>query len=155
MRNPKPTVLIVDDEPDILLMLRLNLEAEGFETLLASDGQTALRRVREEHPDLVLLDVMMPLLDGWGVLEELATFEPRPRVVVLTAKNTERDLEKATELGADSYMTKPFDPTELLETIDTVLSSSRSDRNDEIEAVYVPDANPEPPGSGSDGVSLP
>ena len=65
-------VLIVDDEPDILLMLRVNLEAEGYQTALAADGETALRRIADERPDLILLDVMMPVMDGWGVLEALA-----------------------------------------------------------------------------------
>lgn len=145
MRGPKPTVLIVDDEPDILLMLRLNLEAEGFETLLASDGQTAVRRVREEQPDIVLLDVMMPLLDGWGVLEHFAAFEPAPKVIVLTAKNTDRDMSRAAELGADAYMTKPFDPAELLENIGMVLRT-KPHRSDEIEPVFSPGGGAHPPG---------
>lgn len=117
MRSAKPRVLIVDDEPDILLMLRMNLEAEGHETLLAGDGETALRRIGEERPDVVLLDVMMPVLDGWGVLEQLALMQDRPRVIVLSAKSTERDIHRAWELGADEYVTKPFDPDDLMETI--------------------------------------
>lgn len=117
MRSAKPRVLIVDDEPDILLMLRMNLEAEGYETLLAGDGETALRRIGEERPDVVLLDVMMPVLDGWGVLEQLSTLTERPRVIVLSAKSSDRDFHRAWELGADEYVTKPFDPDELMEII--------------------------------------
>ena len=139
-RRHKTTVLIVDDEPDILLMLRLNLEAEGFATLLAGDGQTALRRVREEGPDLILLDVMMPLLDGWGVLERLAADATRPRVIVLTAKHTERDMTRAADLGADAYVTKPFDPDALIAKIDEVLSMDLPrPQQDAVEAVYVQD----------------
>lgn len=138
MRNSRPRILIVDDEPDILLMLRVNLEAEGFVTLLAGDGETALRRIAEERPDIVLLDVMMPVIDGWGVLERLGTTEPRPRVILLTAKSSDRDLSKARELGADEYITKPFDPDLLLRTIEAVMRARGSERDRaEIQPVYI------------------
>ena len=68
----RPKVLIVDDEPDVLLTMRMILEAEGFDPALAADGETALRRIDDEQPDVVLLDIMMPVLDGWFVLAELA-----------------------------------------------------------------------------------
>ncbi|MBX7159713.1 MAG: response regulator [Acidimicrobiia bacterium] len=140
MRNSRPRVLIVDDEPDILLMLRVNLEAEGYSTLLAGDGETALRRIAEERPDLVLLDVMMPVVDGWGVLERLALMDPRPRVILLTAKASTRDLSKARELGADEYVTKPFDPDALLGTIEKVLRSRPAERDrPSIQPVYLSD----------------
>ncbi|HVF75881.1 MAG TPA: response regulator [Acidimicrobiales bacterium] len=106
-------VLIVDDEPDILLMLRVNLEADGFETALAADGETALQRVTEERFDLMLLDVMMPVMDGWGVLDGLAALSSPPRVIVVTAKSSERDVVRAIEAGAVDYLTKPFSPAEL------------------------------------------
>lgn len=138
MRNSRPKILIVDDEPDILLMLRVNLEAEGFVTLLAGDGETALRRITEERPDIVLLDVMMPVIDGWGVLERLAVTDPRPRVILLTAKSSDRDLSKARELGADEYITKPFDPDLLLRTIEAVMRARGSERDRaEIQPVYI------------------
>jgi DNA-binding response OmpR family regulator len=117
-------VLIVDDEPDILLMLRVNLEAEGYQTALAADGQTALRRIAEERPDLILLDVMMPVMDGWGVLEALARDVFVHRVVVVSAKSSERDITRALTLGASAYVTKPFDPDELIEVVGRVLSST-------------------------------
>ncbi len=104
-------------------MLRLNLEGEGFETILASDGRTALARISDEQPDLVLLDIMMPLLDGWFVLEELGKSPHRPKVIVVTAKNTERDAERGKELGADAYVTKPFDPNELLDLVRTLVDT--------------------------------
>jgi two-component system, OmpR family, alkaline phosphatase synthesis response regulator PhoP len=120
--KPRGRVLIVDDEPDILLMLRVNLEGEGFSTALAGDGETALRRIEEERPDVVLLDVMMPVMDGWGVLAGLHRLDPRPRILVLSAKSGARDMAKAYELGADEYVTKPFDPDELIRSIEMLLS---------------------------------
>ena len=106
-------VLIVDDEPDILLMLRVNLEADGFETALAADGETALQRIAEDHFDLMLLDVMMPVMDGWGVLDALASMDGPPRVIVVSAKSSDRDVTRAIESGAVDYLTKPFSPTDL------------------------------------------
>lgn len=142
MRNSRPRILIVDDEPDILLMLRVNLEAEGFVTLLAGDGETALRRIVEERPDVVLLDVMMPVIDGWGVLERLAVMDPRPRVILLTAKSSDRDLSKARELGADEYITKPFDPDMLLRTIESVMRARANERDrGPIQPVYINDGD--------------
>ena len=118
-----PKVLIVDDEPDILLMLRINLEAEGYQTALAADGETALRRIEDEEPDVMLLDVMMPVMDGWSVLEHLNERPTPPRVIVLSAKTATRDMIRALDLGAAEYLTKPFDPEGLLATVRRVLDS--------------------------------
>ena len=115
-------VLIVDDEPDILLMLRVNLEAAGFHTALAADGETALRRISEEAPDVVLLDVMMPVMDGWSVLQALSGGDRAPRVVVVSAKSSDRDVVRALNLGACEYITKPFDPDDLVGTVERVLA---------------------------------
>lgn len=120
-------VLIVDDEPDILLMLRVNLEADGFETALAADGETALRRIDEERFDVVLLDVMMPVMDGWGVLQGLSEDPAAPRVIVLSAKSSDRDQLRALELGASDYITKPFSP-EVLSQLITKIASSNGDQ---------------------------
>ncbi|HEY7440305.1 MAG TPA: response regulator transcription factor [Acidimicrobiia bacterium] len=117
----KHKVLIVDDEPDVLLTLRVILESEGFEACLAADGETALRRIDEDNPDLVVLDIMMPVLDGWFVLAELAGRARHPRVVVCSAKSAEADRMRARELGADEYVTKPFEPEQLLTVIRGVL----------------------------------
>jgi DNA-binding response OmpR family regulator len=117
-------VMIVDDEPDILLMLRFALENAGFETMLASDGATALRRIEEEQPDVVLLDVMMPILDGWSTLERIRLMPRSPKVIVLTAKRTPEDAVRAYELGAVKYVSKPFDPTALAETIRGVMGGA-------------------------------
>lgn len=118
----KPKVLIVDDEPDVLLTLRMILAAEGFEPLLASDGETALRRIDEDLPDVVLLDVMMPVLDGWFVLAELAGRSLRPNVIVCSAKSSPVDMARAKELGADEYVTKPFEADLLVRVIREVLA---------------------------------
>jgi len=120
-------VLIVDDEPDVLLLLRIELEAEGYETLLAADGETALRRIAEERPDVVLLDVMMPVVDGWGVLKGLAAHGSTTRVIVLSAKANDSDVAHALDLGAHEYVTKPFEPAALLVTVAHVLQSSPDD----------------------------
>ena len=118
-------VLIVDDEPDILLMLRVNLDAEGYDTCLAADGETALRRIHEERPDVVLLDVMMPVMDGWSVLEALAGDTGAPRVIVVSAKTGNRDVARALALGAAEYVTKPFDPETMVDVVARVLASTR------------------------------
>jgi DNA-binding response OmpR family regulator len=117
-------VLIVDDEPDILLMLRVSLEASGFTTSLAADGDVALQRVREETFDLILLDVMMPVLDGWGVLEALRDDPEAPKIIVLSARSAPRDVAKAMELGAADYLTKPFEIDVLVGHIEAVLGGA-------------------------------
>jgi DNA-binding response OmpR family regulator len=117
-------VLIVDDEPDILLMLRVNLEADGYTTALAADGESALERIGEEAFDLVLLDVMMPVMDGWGVLDRLADETEAPLVIVVSAKSSRRDMARALEMGAVAYVTKPFSPVDLSAVVARVLAAS-------------------------------
>jgi two-component system response regulator ResD len=114
-------VLIVDDEPDILLMLRVNLEASGYETAMAADGETALQRLSESEFDLMLLDVMMPVMDGWGVLDNLSRVANPPRVVVVSAKSSDKDVARALDAGAVDYMTKPFSPRDLASLVADVL----------------------------------
>lgn len=140
MLKGRNRILIVDDEPDILLMLRVNLEAEGYETLLASDGATALRRIEEEKPDLVLLDIMMPIVDGWGVLDEVGSNESGPRVIMLSAKAGEDDVLRAWRNGADEYVTKPFDPDRLLALVSEVLDRSTEARKERREAAIAQSA---------------
>jgi DNA-binding response OmpR family regulator len=110
-------VLIVDDEPDILLMLRLTLEAEGFTTALAADGETALERLDADQFDVMLLDVMMPVMDGWGVLERLQGRAGAPAVIVVSAKTAPADIARAMDLGAAEYVTKPFAVNDLARVI--------------------------------------
>jgi two-component system alkaline phosphatase synthesis response regulator PhoP len=113
------SVLVVDDEPQVVWMLTFSLEAEGFETLTARDGVSALAEIREHHPRLVLLDIMMPIMDGWTVLEQLQQLPvaDRPKVVVVSARASLRDRAKAAELGADAFVPKPFSVDELLEVL--------------------------------------
>jgi two-component system response regulator RegX3 len=117
----RPLVMIVEDEPDVLLVLRISLQAAGFETTLAADGVTALRRIQMEKPDVVILDLMLPVMDGWGVLAELSTSADAPPVIVCTAKSSPRDVTRAQELGAAEYVTKPFDVEHLTVLIGEVL----------------------------------
>ena len=126
MIRPKPHVLIVEDEPDTLLLLRANLEASGFDTSLAADGGTALRRIAVEHPDVVLLDLMLHGMDGWGVLAQVGSDQASPPVVVCSAKDAPRDRTRASRMGAAAYVMKPFDLDGLLETLIRVCAE-RSD----------------------------
>jgi DNA-binding response OmpR family regulator len=108
-------VLVIDDEAPIRLLCRVNLEAEGMEVLEAVDGQEGLEQAQTERPDVILLDVMMPGMDGWEVLRRLLEDE-RTReipIVFLTARAELRDRARGLELGGVDYVTKPFNPTEL------------------------------------------
>jgi DNA-binding response OmpR family regulator len=112
-------VLVVDDDPIILELLVLNLELEGHDVVTASDGRQALDRAQDADPDLVLLDIMMPEIDGFEVCERLRA-DPATAslpVVFLSARAHEADLVRGTKVGADAYVTKPFDPMELMELI--------------------------------------
>ena len=113
----KPFVLIVDDEPDVLFMLEAGLREEGFPTAAAGDGATALHRVQHSAPDVILLDLMMPMIDGWTVIENLAAKAHRPALVIVSARTSPIDMALADRLGADAYVTKPFTFDELTRTI--------------------------------------
>ena len=108
-------VLVIDDEAPIRLLCRVNLEAEGMEVLEASDGPTGLEKARNEEPDVILLDVMMPGIDGWQVAEELLEDERTSRIpiVFLTARAELRDRARGLDVGGIDYVTKPFNPIEL------------------------------------------
>jgi len=118
-RRTGARVLVVDDEPQVVWVLRFSLESEGYETYTANNGVEALDRIAEHHPQLMVLDVMMPQMDGWTVLERLLELPPedRPRVVMVTALASLRDRAKAAELGADAYVPKPFDVDELIDVL--------------------------------------
>jgi len=109
-------VLVVDDEPQVVWVLQLALDAEGYEVLTARNGIEAMAKISEGHPELMVLDVMMPRMDGWSVMRELAKLpaDERPRVVMITALASGRDRETAQQLGVDVYMPKPFDVDALL-----------------------------------------
>ncbi len=113
-------ILVVDDEPRMVKFVRMNLELEGYQVSEAGNGLEALDKVREELPALVLLDVMMPEMDGFEALEHIREVSTVP-VIILTVKGDEDDLIKGLELGADDYITKPFSPRELASRIKAVL----------------------------------
>jgi DNA-binding response OmpR family regulator len=125
-KTPRPSprelkrILVVDDEPRMIGFIRMNLELEGYQVNEAHDGQQALDSIRTQLPDLVLLDVMMPHLDGFETLRMLREFSSIP-TIMLTAKSEEDDIIYGLELGADDYITKPFSPRELSSRIRSVL----------------------------------
>jgi CheY-like chemotaxis protein len=114
--NGLPTVLVVDDEPQVVWVLEFSLQGEGYETLTAHDGFEAMTQVERHHPDLMVLDVMMPRMDGWSVLEELRKLPSaeRPRVVMVTALASAMDRARAERLGASAFVAKPFDMDDLV-----------------------------------------
>lgn len=117
------TILIVDDEPRIRDFVRMNLELEHYRVLEASHGHEALEELRENLPDLVVLDVMMPDMDGFETLKAIREVSTVP-VIMLTVRQTEQDRIRGLDLGADDYMAKPFSPRELLSRIRALLRRS-------------------------------
>jgi len=116
----KKLILVVDDEPRMIQFIRMNLELEGYRVTQASNGLEALNKIRDELPDLVILDVMMPELDGFETLRMLREVSSVP-VIMLTVKADEEDKVKGLGLGADDYVTKPFSPRELAQRVRAVL----------------------------------
>jgi DNA-binding response OmpR family regulator len=114
------TILVVDDEPNLVDLIRMTLERENYHVIEADNGYKAIQRLREELPDLVLLDVMMPEMDGLETLKEIRAFSAIP-VIMLTVRATEQDKVRGLELGADDYMAKPFSHRELVQRIKAVL----------------------------------
>ena len=127
-------VLVVDDEAPIRLLCRVNLEAEGMEVLEAADGESGLATARAERPDVVLLDVMMPGMDGWQVAEHLLEDAATNQIplVFLTARAELRDRARGLELGGVDYITKPFNPVELASVVEALLERVRRGERDEL-----------------------
>lgn len=118
-KSPK-LILVVDDEPRMIRFIRMNLELEGYQVIEAGNGLEALDQVRERLPDLVVMDIMMPKMDGFETLQLLREFSTVP-VILLTVKGEEEDRVRGLELGADDYITKPFSPRELNSRVNAVL----------------------------------
>ena len=139
-------VLIIDDEAPIRLLCRVNLEAEGMDVVEAPDGPTGLEVVEKERPDAILLDVMMPGLDGWSVAERLLEKEDTREIpiVFLTARADLRDRARGMDLGGLDYITKPFNPVDLASLVEEVLSAVargereqlRSDKIAELRVLF-------------------
>ncbi|MBN1264400.1 MAG: response regulator transcription factor [Anaerolineales bacterium] len=120
MARTRRRILVVDDEPRMIHFIRLNLEHDGFEVYEALSGSLALEKLRDKMPDLILLDIMMPDLDGFETLRMIRDLSSVP-VIMLTAKGEEEDKIRGLELGADDYITKPFSPRELVSRVRAVL----------------------------------
>lgn len=120
----EPRILIVDDEPRYIKLLRYNLESVGYQVAVAEDGEGALLSVASQPPDLVILDIRLPDMDGFEVCRRLREFSSVP-VIMLTAKGEEQDKIRGLQLGADDYVTKPFSAPELLARVEAVLRRSR------------------------------
>ena len=116
----KSKILVVDDEPDIRELIRFYLEKEGFTMLEAANGKQALDIFENDYIDLAVVDVMMPVMDGWEFVSEMKQIRDVP-VIMLTAKGEYKDKLKGFDLGVDDYVTKPFDPDELMARIRTIL----------------------------------
>jgi CheY-like chemotaxis protein len=127
-------VLIVDDETALRLICRLNLRSAGFDTLEASDGASAIALARAERPDLILLDIMLPEMDGWQVAEELAANDETREIPILflSARSESGDQARGHAMGGVGYITKPFDPLAMTNTVRDVLERVRRGERDEM-----------------------
>ena len=123
----KKKILLVDDEKDLVYAVKLQLEADGYEVLIAYDGQEALDKARREKPDLIILDVMLPKLDGYKVSRMLKFDEKYKKIplIMFTARVQEADEKTGYAVGADAYVTKPFDSKALLDQIKKLLEKSK------------------------------
>ncbi len=123
----KLTVLVIDDDPVILELLRVNFEIEGFDVICAKDGEEGLARAQRDQPDVVISDIMMPRRDGLQLLTDLKgdpSTEDLP-VILLSAKAQRSEVQQGLDLGADDYITKPFDPLELIDRLNAVMTRPR------------------------------
>jgi DNA-binding response OmpR family regulator len=121
------TVLVVDDDPVIVRLLEVNFEMEGYRVITATNGEDAIARVRDDRPDVVVCDIMMPKIDGLEVVRLLRSDEATASVplILLSAKAQSLEVQKGLDSGADDYVTKPFDPLELIERVNAVLDKPR------------------------------
>ena len=134
--QPKKQILVVDDEPRMVRFVKMNLDLEGYLTLEANDGLQALEKVREYNPNLVLLDVEMPGLDGFETLKRIREVS-EAAVIMLTVRSDEEDRIKGLDLGADDYVTKPFSPRELSSRIRAVLRRFEQAARPETQIVTI------------------
>jgi DNA-binding response OmpR family regulator len=132
-------VLVIDDEAPIRLLCRVNLEAEGMSVIEAADGPKGLDQAREENPDVILLDVMMPGLDGWKVAEELLEDDHTKEIpiIFLTARAEFRDRAKGLDIGGVDYVTKPFNPLDLAPLVRDLLTRIERGERDELRSEKV------------------
>ncbi|MBN8567809.1 MAG: response regulator [Flavobacteriales bacterium] len=119
-------ILLVDDEPNIIMSLEYTFKKQNFEVFIARDGQEALDILKTEQPDVIILDIMMPNVDGYATIESIKKNEKLThcKVIFLSAKNKESDIEKGMQLGADAYMTKPFSIKKLVDQVNELIDTS-------------------------------
>lgn len=129
------TILVVDDETRYVRLMEANLASEGYEILKGSNGQDAVETVAKHHPDLVLLDVMMPGISGFEACERIREFSSVP-IIMVTAKGEEQDRVKGLDVGADDYIVKPYSATELLARVRSVLRRSQLSRSTFTQTVF-------------------
>jgi Response regulators consisting of a CheY-like receiver domain and a winged-helix DNA-binding domain len=134
MTAKKTTILTADDDPQLLRLVSRNLEFDGYTVLTAKDGQEALSLIEAQHPDLVLLDVMMPKMDGLQVCEHVREFSAVP-IIIVTARGQDSDKVKGLDLGADDYLTKPFSIDELLARVRAVLRRTQFMSHEQTSAI--------------------
>ena len=120
------TVLVIDDDPMLLELLQMQLERVGFTVITATDSRKGVQRLRDSHPDIVLLDIMLPEVDGWSTYQQLRQISDTP-IIVLSAKAGTRDKTRGLALGIDDYLTKPYDLGELVDRIQRVLDHDGTD----------------------------
>jgi two-component system alkaline phosphatase synthesis response regulator PhoP len=133
------TIAIIEDEPNIVELVKYNLDREGYRTIAAVNGKKGLDMVRQELPDLVILDLMLPDLDGISICKQLRS-EPQTKgipIIILTAKSEEADRVLGLEMGADDYVTKPFSPRELVARVRAVLRRSIGTEEEEPEVIEI------------------
>src|SRR5437762_6016609 len=130
----KTTIVAADDDPQLLRLVTRNLEFEEYEVLPASDGVLALEQVEAHSPDLVLLDVMMPRMDGFTVCQRIREFSSVP-IIIVTARGQDQDKVRGLDLGADDYLTKPFSVDELAARVRAVLRRARFTTNEQMHAL--------------------
>ncbi len=141
--NCNGPVLIVEDDPNTATLVQTYLERDGFQTIKAADGEIALRLARKHHPGFVVLDVMLPRLDGWEVCRQLRTFSNVP-VLMLTAREEEIDRVTGLSLGADDYVVKPFSPRELVARVKAILRRVRPEEPQHAQQLICDDLVVEP-----------
>ena len=134
MPAKKTTILTADDDPQLLRLVARNLQLEGYDVITASDGKQALDEIETHAPDLVLLDVMMPKMDGFAVCQRVREFSVVP-IIIITARGQDQDKVRGLDLGADDYLTKPFSVEELLARVRAVLRRAQFITNEHSHAL--------------------
>jgi DNA-binding response OmpR family regulator len=131
----KTTILTADDDPQLLRLVARNLQLEDYDVLVASDGQQALEQIEQHVPDLVLLDVMMPRMDGFTVCQRVREFSAVP-IIIVTARGQDQDKVRGLDLGADDYLTKPFSIEELLARVRAVLRRAQFTASEQAHSMH-------------------